>query len=133
MAIISNLQLSITKGTPGNMREVRVTYRINFTASERLAGTVFEERVTLRGSDLGVDDHLTTLRMDTVQAAATPPFVDRAITRMVSRDTLDEDRDFILAMRDEVYAQVRLEPFTPKDTQVDSNMVHGQFGDLGRD
>lgn len=133
MATISNVRLSIEQGTPGTQRRVTVTYRINFSATERLAGSVFVERVTLRGSDVAVDDDLASLYTDVVKAPVDPSFVDRSISEMVSRDTLDEDSDFLVAMRDEIYARVTLQPFMPMSASAESNLVSGQFGSRGSD
>ncbi|MCX4242930.1 hypothetical protein [Paraliomyxa miuraensis] len=133
MPTITNLELSIDKGTGGQRRKVTVRYRINFNSSERLAGTVFRERVSLRGDDALSDDDLTTIYNNNVKAPVDPTFIERTIVRMVSRDRIDEDSDFVLADRDEIYARVRLEPFSPGSVQGDSNLVYGQFGGMGSD
>lgn len=133
MPTITNLNLSIEKGTHRNRRRVTVTYRINFSSRERLAGSVFTERVTLRGNDPGPEDELTTIYTSTVRALAAPTFIERSITKMVPRSTLDEDRDLVFPMQDEVYARVRMEPFEAQYAQADSSMVEGQFGRLGDD
>lgn len=137
MATVSNVRLSIQKGGEGSRRTVTVKYTICFTSCEVLAGSVFVEKVTLRGDDPFFDDHLFTMRNTCVQAEK--GCVERSITRRVSRNTLDEDGDTVIfgipifADRDEIYARVKLTPFSPSGATSDSNIVFGQFGAAGSD
>lgn len=137
MATVSNVQLQVQKGGEGDRREVRVSYTLCFTSCEARGDTVFVERVTLRGDDPVWDDHLATLRNRCVQAER--GCVDRSVTRLVSRNTLDEDGDTIIlgvpifADRDELYARVTLRPYEPSGGQGRSNIVTGQFGAAGSD
>lgn len=137
MATISNLNLAVQKGGDGSRRQVSVSYRVCFSSCELLAGSTFVENVTLRGDDPIWDNHLITLRNSCVKAER--GCVDRKITVSVSRSTLDEDGDTIIfgipiiADRDELYARVKLTPFTPGSSQSDSNIVTGQFGAAGND
>ncbi len=137
MATVSNVNLKIKKGGDGSRRKVTVTYRLCFTTCEVLAGSVFIEHVSLRGDDPIWDDHLTTLRNRCVKAER--GCIDREIVRHVSRSTLDEDGDTVIfgipvhAARDEIYARVKLTPFSPSGSNSDSNIVTGQFGAAGND
>ena len=131
MASVSNVRLEI--GPEDNdRRRVTVTYRVCFSSCEALAGSTFVETVTLRGDDPIWDDNLITLRNTCVRAQA--GCVDRRISTIVAESTIDEDPDTIIfgwvisRDRDEVYARVRLTPFSPTGAQADSNVVTGQFG-----
>src|SRR5690606_14135205 len=121
MAVISNVNLSIVKGMGGNQRSVTVSYRITFSTMERSAGSIFTERITLRGQDPLSDDDLYELHVDSVKADPAASYVDRSFTQDVPRSVLDEDRDFVWADRDELYARVMLTPFMPRAAQGDSN------------
>ena len=131
MASISNVHLEIGR-EEGDRRRVTVTYRVCFSSCEALAGSTFVESVVLRGDDPIWDDNLITLRNTCVRAQA--GCVDRRISSIVSESTLDEDPDTIIfgwvidRDRDEIYARVRLVPFTSTGAQADSNQVTGQFG-----
>jgi len=134
MATVSNINLAIGSGSSSSRREVTVRYRICFSECEAMDNTVFVEKVTLRGDDPIFDDHLTTLRNQCIRAQR--GCIDREIRRQISRSTLDEDPDTIifgvvLGARDEVYARVRMTPFTPSASSGDSNTVTGQFGPAG--
>lgn len=137
MPSISNVRLAIAKGTGGNRRKVTVTYTMCFTSCEVLAGSVFTEKVRLRGDDPIWDDDLTTIR--NVCVRANKECIDRKITVNVSRSTLDEDGDTVIfgipvfADKDEIYARVTLTPFVPSSRTTDSNSVSGQFGAAGND
>lgn len=137
MPSISNVRLDIAKRTDGSKRKVTVTYKLCFTHCEVLDGTVFIERVDLRGDDPIWDDYLTTIRNVCVKAQR--DCIERKITTEVSRRTLDEDGDTVIfgipvhADRDEIYARVSLTPFQPVSRTTDSNSVHGQFGAAGND
>ena len=133
MASVSNVRLQIGREEEGDRRRVTVTYRICFTACEVLAGSTYVEHVTLRGADdWSPDDHLVTLRNSCIRAER--GCVDRTISALVSESSIDEDGDTIIfgwvinRDRDEVYARVRLVPFTTSTVQADSNEVTGQFG-----
>lgn len=137
MANVSNVQLQVQKGGEGNRRQVRVSYMLCFTSCEARGGIVFVERVRLRGDDPVWDDHLVTLRNQCVQAQR--GCIDRSVTQLVSRNTLDEDGDTIIfgipvnADRDELYAHVTLSPYKPSGGEGRSNIVTGQFGAAGSD
>mgnify|MGYP006298221081 CR=1 FL=1 len=137
MATVSNVQLQIEKGGEGNRREVRVSYTLCFTTCEARGGLVFVERVILRGDDPIWDNNLTTLRNRCIQAQR--GCVDRSVTQLVSRNTLDEDGDTIIlgvpifADRDELYARVTIRPYEPSGGVGHSNIVTGQFGAAGGD
>ena len=137
MATVSNVNLAIQKGGEGSRRTVTVKYKLCFSGCELLAGSVFIERVTLRGDDPIWDDHLVTIRNRCVKAEK--GCVDREIVTRVSRRQLDEDGDTIIfgvpifADRDEIYARVTLTPFSPTGSSSDSNIVTGQFGAAGND
>ena len=133
MATASNVQLTIEKiKNQPNRRKVSVTYRVCFTTCEVLAGSVFKETVILRGDDPIWDDHVTTIHSDCIKAQR--GCVDRKFSKNVSKSTLDEDGDTVIfgipifADRDELYARVKLTPFSPSGNQADSNFVYGQFG-----
>lgn len=131
MATVSNVTLQIGR-EEGDRRRVTIKYRVCFSNCEALAGSTFVETVTLRGDDPFWDDHLITLRNTCIKAKE--GCVDRELSTVVSESTLDEDGDTIILgwvisrNRDEVYARVRLVPFTPSGSQADSNIVTGQFG-----
>jgi|KBSSwiS6_1023812.scaffolds.fasta_scaffold00673_9 hypothetical protein len=137
MPSITNVRLDIAKRTGGTKRKVTVTYTLCFSACEILAGSVFTERVVLRGDDPIWDNNLATIR--SVCVRANKDCIDRKITVDVSRRTLDEDGDTVIlgipvwADRDEIYARVSLTPFVPSSRTVDSNNVYGQFGAAGND
>lgn len=133
MAVISNVNMSITKGVGGNKRSVTVSYRITFSPMERTARSTFTERVTLRGQDAISDDHQYEFHVDSVRADPATSFVDRSFTADVPRSALDEDRDFVWSDRDELYARVMLTPFVPMSAQGDSNVITGNFGSMGSD
>lgn len=137
MPSISNVRLDIAKRTEGSKRKVTVTYTMCFTHCEVMAGSVFIERVVLRGDDPIWDDNLSTIRNVCVKAQR--DCIERKIAVEVSRRTLDEDGDTVIlgfpihASRDEIYARVSLTPFTPSSRTTDSNTVTGQFGAAGND
>ena len=124
MATISNLKLSIAKGSKESV--VTVTYDLCFTRCELLDKTTFIETVSLRGDDAwpDPDDHLKTIYSNCVQA--TKACISRKVVRKVSNNVLDED-DWFFNRRDEVYARVRLKPFIPSSVTVDSNIVTGHW------
>ncbi|MBI5256971.1 MAG: hypothetical protein HY855_10765 [Burkholderiales bacterium] len=134
MPSIANITLKIDPALQANRkRKVSVSYTLRFTPAEELAGSVFEERVQLRGDDPIFDnDRGTPLLTGFVKA--TPNNVSRTLTKMVSQSVLDEDGDTIIlgvpiaVLRDELYARVTLKPFHPGNAQGDSNVVKGQFG-----
>ena len=137
MPSITNVSLDIKKGTGGAKRKVTVSYRLCFTPCEILAGSVFIEKVVLRGDDPIWDDNLVTIR--NVCVRANKDCIDRKIVTDVSRRALDEDGDTVIfgipifADRDEIYARVSLTPFNPSSRTADSNSVFGQFGAAGND
>ena len=49
MATISNVVLKIDPIVSNKRRKVTVSYALRFNSREELAGTVFEEKVVLRG------------------------------------------------------------------------------------
>ncbi len=133
MATASNVQLTIQKiKNQPNRRKVSVTYRVCFTTCEVLAGSVFKETVILRGDDEIWDNNITTIHSDCIKAQR--GCVDRKFSKNVSKSILDEDGDTVIfgipifADRDELYARVKLTPFSPSGNQADSNVVTGQFG-----
>lgn len=137
MATVSNVRLSVQKGGSGNRRSVTVSYRLCFSSCEVLAGSTFVETVDLRGDDPIFDDQQARLRNTCVKAQE--GCIDRRFTVRVSRSTLDEDGDTVIfgipisAARDELYARVRLTPFTPSGDTSNSNIVTGQWGAAGGD
>ena len=137
MPSISNVTLAIAKGTGGAKRKVTVSYKMCFTSCEVLAGSVFIEKVLLRGDDPIWDDNLATIRNTCVKAS--PKCIDRKFSVDVSRRSLDEDGDTVIfgipifSDRDEIYARVSLTPFVPSSRTSDSNIVTGQFGAAGSD
>jgi len=137
MATISNVNLAIQHGGGGNRRQVTVSYRLCFSSCEVMAGSTFVETVDLRGDDPLWDDHLARIRNNCVKAEK--GCIDRRITTTVSRSTLDEDGDTVIlgipihAARDEIYARVKLTPFSPSGSTAHSNIVTGQFGAAGND
>jgi hypothetical protein len=132
MASVRNVRLQIERGE-GARRTVTVSWENCFSGCEVLAGSVFIETVVLRGDDPIFDDHLITLSNRCVKAEK-EDCVDRRIRRRVSRSVLDEDGDTVIfgipifADRDEIYARVRLVPFSPSGDSGTSNIVTGQFG-----
>ena len=137
MATISNVRLSVQKGGNSSRRRVDVSYTVCYSACEVLAGSVFVEKVQLRGDDPIWDDNLVTMRNTCVKAER--GCVEREVSRFVSRRTLDEDGDTVIfgipihADRDELYARVTLTPFSPGSSAANSNIVTGQFGAAGND
>lgn len=137
MATVSNVSLKIQKGGAGSRRRVTVSYRLCFSHCEVLAGSTFIETVDLRGDDPIFDDQLIRLRNTCVKASK--KCIDRKFTTSVSRSRLDEDGDTvffgipIFADRDEIYARVRLTPFSPSGDTSNSNIVTGQWGAAGSD
>lgn len=134
MASIQNVRLEITKGENDRRRRVTVRYRVCFSPCEALAGSVFVERVLLRGDDPIWDDNLITLRNTCVKAQA--GCTDRVLSTTVARSQLDEDPDtiifgWVIGDRDEIYARVSLTPFAPTGDSRDSNTVTGNFGPAG--
>lgn len=134
MPSIANLSLKIDPALQANRRrKVTVSYTLRFTPREELAGTVFEERVQLRGDDPAFDDDRGAPLLASF-VKATPANVNRTVTRLVSQNVLDEDGDTIIlgvpiaALRDELYARVSLRPFVPAGAQADSPTQKGQFG-----
>jgi hypothetical protein len=134
MPSIANLSLKIDPALQANRRrKVTVSYTLRFTPREELAGTVFEERVQLRGDDPLFDDNRGGPLLASF-VKATPNNVSRTVVKMVSENVLDEDGDTIIlgvpiaVLRDELYARVTLTPFHPGNAQADSNVVKGQFG-----
>jgi hypothetical protein len=136
MASVRNVRLEIERGE-GPRRTVNVSWEDCFSGCEVLAGSVFIETVVLRGDDEFFDNTLITLSNRCVKAEE--GCVDRRITRRVSRSVLDEDGDTVIfgipifADRDEIYARVRLVPFSPSGDSGTSNIVTGQFGAAGND
>ncbi len=133
MATTNNVQLKIERiPKQDNRRKVTVTYKVCFTSCEVLAGSVFKETVTLRGDDPIFDDHVLEIHSGCVKAQR--GCVDRKFTKNVSKSSLDEDGDTVIfgfpifADRDELYARVRITPFSPTGSTADSNLVAGQFG-----
>ncbi|MDC8003757.1 hypothetical protein POV27_06825 [Aureisphaera galaxeae] len=122
MATISKLKLDIKKGS--SVSDVMVSYDICFNHCERLAESVFIEKVTLWGEDFGPDDRLITLSHNCVKASK--PCVSRKIARKVPNKILDED-DTFFNRKDEVYARVSLTPFTPAGKVADSNIISSRF------
>lgn len=134
MATVSNVRLSISSGSTPTRRRASVSYTICFSPCEATAGSTFIEKVTLRGDDPVWDDHLVTLRNGCIKAQA--GCVERKWSRDVAASTLDEDPDtiilgWVIGNRDEVYARVKLTPFTPSGSQGDSNTVKSDFGPAG--
>jgi hypothetical protein len=135
MATVNNVRLEISRTDDSRRRRVTVRYQVCFNACEALAGSVFTERVLLRGDDPIWDDNLITLRNTCVRANEAGCF-ERAITTNVASSTLDEDPDtiifgWVIGDRDEVYARVTLTPFAPTGAPRDSNTVTGHFGPAG--
>jgi len=135
MATVNNVRLEISRTDDSRRRRVTVRYQVCFSSCEALAGSVFVERVLLRGDDPIWDDNLITLRNTCVRANE-GGCVERVITTTVAASTLDEDPDtiifgWVIGDRDEVYARVTLTPFAPTGATRDSNIVTGQFGPAG--
>jgi hypothetical protein len=133
MATVSRVTMRI-EDAGNNRSRVRLTYRVCFSNCEAMAGSTFVERVTLRGDDPVWDDHLITLRNSCIRAQN--GCIDRELTRTVSNNVLDEDKDtiifgWVIGNKDEVYARVRLEPFQPSGSSGDSNIVSAHFGPAG--
>lgn len=132
MAIVSNVKLTIDPIQNNKRRRVTVSYSLNFSPREEMAGTVFEEKVVLRGDDPLFDDDRAVIAATFVKAVR--GVVSRSFSQNVSQNRLDEDGDTIIfgvpiaALRDELYVRVTLLPFVPKGNQADSNLVTGQFG-----
>ncbi|WP_157579288.1 hypothetical protein [Spirosoma montaniterrae] len=132
MATITNVQLSIDNVSGQKRRKVTVKYQLRFNPREEAAGTVFDEKVVLRGDDPIFDDERAIIASTFVKAQ--PGVVSRSFSKMVSQNRLDEDGDTIifgvpvLVLRDELYARVTLTPFEPRGARADSNVVTGQFG-----
>ena len=131
MAKLNNIKLSIGAGTKKTNRKVTVTYTIAFTQPEVLSGSVFDEKILLRGDDPLFDDNLVLIHSGFIKAQNAT--VNRTFSKIVSTSDLDEDGDIkiggvIIALADELFARVSLAPFTAKGDAGDSNIVSGQFG-----
>jgi hypothetical protein len=132
MATISNVVLKIDPIVSNKRRKVTVSYVLRFSPREELAGTVFDEKVVLRGDDPLFDDDRAVIASTFIKAAAGS--IKRSFSTQVSQNRLDEDGDTIifgvpvLTLRDELYARVTLKPFAPRSAQADSDPVTGQFG-----
>ncbi|MCP9766041.1 hypothetical protein [Lacihabitans soyangensis] len=127
MANISNVKLDISQ-VPGQPKQKKVTvsYQIRFNSAEELAGSVFKESVTIRGNDVGPDQHL--FRLKSLFVKAQPGVLNRSFSKNVHREKLDEDDDFgffgvKISFQDEVYANVCLEPFNPQGDSSNSNEI----------
>lgn len=134
MASIQNVSLKISNAERSDQKRVTVSYKICFSSCEALAGSVFVEKVVLRGDDPVWDDNLITLRNTCTKAVS--GCVDRTLTATVARSTLDEDPDtiifgWVVGDEDEIYARVTLTPFSPSGAERDSNVVTGNFGPAG--
>lgn len=134
MATVNNVSLKISPGSTPKRRRVTVSYQVCFSACETLAGSVFTEKVTLRGDDPIWDDHLLTLRNSCIKAER--GCVAREFSRDVAESTLDEDPDtiifgWVIGNKDEIYAHVTLTPFVPSGSQGSSNVVSADFGPAG--
>ena len=133
MASIQNVRLVVER-IDRNRARVSVSWRICFSSCEATDGSVFNERVSLRGDDVFVDDDLATLQSQCIKAQA--GCVNRSISRIVARSLLDEDPDtiifgIVLGDKDEVYARITLTPFEPHGSSANSNTVVGHFGPAG--
>jgi len=132
MPTISNVVLKIDPIVSNKRRKVTVSYSLRFNSREELAGTVFEEKVVLRGDDPIFDEDRAPIATTFVKAVTGT--IKRSFTQQVSQNRLDEDGDTIifgvpvLTLRDELYARVSLTPFVPRPAQADSDPVSGQFG-----
>lgn len=137
MATISNLQLAVDNiHAQPHLRRVKVTYQVHFNSAERMANSVFREKVTLHGDDAGTADALLhTVRNDYIQATQNP--VLRNIEISIARQTLDEDPDTMIGgmpvgdYLDEIYARVSLSPFVPPTVSLNSAPVIGTHGEYG--
>jgi len=125
MPTISKPVLTIGPVDENRRRPVTVQYQLCFSTCEALAGSVFTERVRLKGADPLFDNGLMTLRNACIRASA--GCVERRIGAQVARTVLDEDDDS-WDERDEVYAEITLTPFTPKGVSDESAQVKGYFG-----
>ncbi|MCA9741981.1 MAG: hypothetical protein H6695_00475 [Deferribacteres bacterium] len=141
MATITDVRLNVQKGGPGgsnSRRNVTVSYEVCFNRCELLDGTVFVERIDLKGDDPIFDDQQAVLS-NGLCIKATEQCIKRKITRGVSRSTLDEDGDTVIfgipinEDQDELYAKITLTPFTPHGDEAKSNVVRGSWGALGSD
>ncbi|HHL18553.1 MAG TPA: hypothetical protein ENJ33_02335 [Thiothrix sp.] len=133
MATINGVRLDIDR-MDDNRSHVNLSYRICFSQCEAMAGSVFVENVTLRGDDPIWDDHLLTLHNRCIKAK--PGCIRRKFSRIVSNKVLDEDPDtiifgWVIGNKDEVYARVRLTPFSANGSQGDSNVEKAHFGPAG--
>ena len=131
MASCRSVKLKIEPGINANKRKVTVNYKLCFTPCEALAGSVFIEKVTLQGDDPILDDHLITLKNSCVKAQS--DCIKREIVQQVSKSKLDEDPDtiilgLVLGNKDEIYARVKLTPYSPVKCSSDSDVVKGHFG-----
>lgn len=134
MATVTNVRLEIGRADSRNRRRVEVRWTVCFSRCEAMAGSVFREKVTLRGDDPVWDEHLVTLRNDCVRASQ--GCVERRLVSTLASSTLDEDPDtiilgWVIGNKDEVYARVCLEPFEPRGDCGSSNVVTADFGPAG--
>lgn len=131
MAAIRNVTLTINKLNE-TLSEVIVEYDVIFSRAEIQAGSIFVERVSLRGSDVLNDDELAPGMVNQlVQAQDSMP--RRVIRGVAANKLLDEDRDrsvlgMVLEREDEVYAQVSVMPFVPRGAMAKSEPVRAQLG-----
>jgi hypothetical protein len=134
MAAIRNVTLTINK-LDEMKSEVIVEYDLIFSRAEIQAGSIFVERVGLRGADVVNDDELAPALMNQlVQAEEDLP--RRAVRRVLPNQLLDEDRDrgllgMLLGREDEVYAQVSMVPFMPRPAMGRSATLRAQLGPAG--
>ncbi|HSN97133.1 MAG TPA: hypothetical protein VLS89_02510 [Candidatus Nanopelagicales bacterium] len=131
MAAIQNVTLIINK-LDERRSEVVVEYDMSFSPAEIQAGSIFVERIGLRGNDPLFDDDIAPgLVSQLVQAQPNVP--RRAVRRIIPTRLLDEDRDrsllgLLLAREDELIAQVSLMPFMPRGATASSQPVEANFG-----
>lgn len=122
MATISNQKLDIQKGKSSS--KVTLSYTICFSNCEVLAGTVYQEKVSLKGDDTFFDDHLTTLRNTCIKASER--CIKRSISRSVANKTLNEDNS-LFNRTDEVYGLIELTPFQARKTSAKTNIEYDRF------
>jgi hypothetical protein len=112
MATISNPTLKV-EGVNATTVKLTVKYRLTPTPVEKLAGTVFSEKIQVIGDDPGVltDLVITTFPGDNFVVSNATTFVDRERTRSVLKSTMNEDPGFAATGAhsvDETFAKITL-------------------------
>ena len=112
MATISNKSLKVDNVNNTTVK-LTVKYTLTPSAIEKLAGTVFAEKIQLIGDDPGVvtDTVITTFPADAFAVSNATTSVSRTRIRNVLKSAMNEDPTFAptgAELQDEVFARITL-------------------------